>query len=72
MTPVFLRGCDEGSAAWQMGFRVGQVGWVVEPYGCMGCCYDPSECSIVCMVNDAGVEMRLCVQDIHMEKVTRQ
>lgn len=71
-TPVFLRGCIEGSPAWKSGIRIGDRGWVCGPFGCMGCCEDPTDCSTVEFINDAGFIFMLCVQDVHMEKVIQQ
>jgi hypothetical protein len=71
-TAVFLRGCEEGSPAYEWGVRLGHVGWVCGHWGMRGCCPDPSECSIVEFISDTGFQLVLCVQDAHMEKVVKQ
>jgi hypothetical protein len=71
-TKIFLRGCEEGSPAYKLGIRLGDVGWVCDLWGHQCCCYDPSECSTVTFFNDAGYQLFLCVQDVHMERVREQ
>lgn len=69
--PVILRGCQKESPAYRFGIRFGDLGWVVahEPYyGPCGGCQDASECSIAEFVNDAGFHIRLCVQDVHLQR----
>jgi hypothetical protein len=70
-TAVHILGCEPNSPAEQFGIRFRDVGWVCDHYGMLQCCLVPEDCSCVLVVNDAGFQTRLCMQDCHLVECLR-